>query len=128
MLDFVSEEEKLDLLDACDLLVLPSRSDSFGIVLLEAWFYGKPVVGARAGGIPGLVRDGVDGLLVPFGDETELALSIQKLLLDSEYAGKLGAAGRERVLSEFTWDNKYQLVKAVYEELTGTRKAADAGR
>ncbi len=128
MLDFISEEDKLDLLDACDLLVLPSRSDSFGIVFLEAWFYGKPVVGARAGGIPGLVRDGVDGLLVPFGDETELALSIQKLLLDNEYAGKLGAAGRERVLAEFTWDRKYQVVRAVYEELAGRRKAAGACR
>lgn len=117
MLDYVTESDKRDLLDACDLLVLPSRSDSFGIVFLEAWFYGKPVVGARAGGIPGLVRDGTDGLLVPFGDDRELALAIRKLLLDSEHARKLGRAGRERVLAEFTWDRKYEVVKGVYEEL-----------
>jgi glycogen synthase len=119
MLDFIPDEEKLDLLDACDLLVLPSRSDSFGIVFLEAWFYGKPVVGARAGGIPGLVRDGVDGLLVPFGDAKELALAIRSLLRDSTYAHALGEAGRERVLSEFTWESKYRVVRGVYEELTG---------
>ncbi len=119
MLDFISDEDKLDLLDACSLLALPSRSDSFGIVFLEAWFYGKPVVGARAGGIPGLVRDGVDGLLVPFGDHRELALSIQRLLLDKEYARGLGEAGRERVLEEFTWDSKYRVVRGLYEELTG---------
>lgn len=121
MLDFIGEEDKCDLLDACSLLVLPSRSDSFGIVFLEAWFYAKPVVGALAGGIPGLVRDGVDGLLVPFGDVKELALSIQKLLLDKEYARGLGEAGRERVLSEFTWDEKYRVVKGLYEELTAGR-------
>ncbi|MHB8894867.1 MAG: glycosyltransferase family 4 protein [Candidatus Geothermincolia bacterium] len=119
MLDFIPDEDKLDLLDACSLLALPSRSDSFGIVFLEAWFYGKPVVGADAGGIPGLVRDGVDGLLVPFGDVKELALSIQKLLLDKEYAGGLGNAGRERVLEEFTWDQKYEVVRRLYEELAG---------
>ena len=126
MLDFIPEEDKLDMLDACSLLVLPSRSDSFGIVFLEAWFYGKPVVGALAGGIPGLVRDGVDGLLVPFADVKELALSIQKLLLDKEYARGLGQAGRDRVLAEFTWDEKYAVVKGLYEELTGT--AGGAGR
>lgn len=119
MLDWIPDEEKRDLLAASSLLVLPSRSDSFGIVFLEAWFYGKPVVGARAGGIPGLVRDGVDGLLVPFGDVKELALSIQKLLLDKEYAVRLGTAGRERVLSDFTWDEKYAAVRDLYRELTG---------
>ena len=119
LLDFVSEEDKCDLLDACDLLVLPSRSDSFGIVFLEAWFYSKPVVGAKAGGIPGLVRDGTDGLLVPFGEVRELAISIKKLLQDQEYSRKLGQAGRDRVLSEFTWDKKYKIVKELYEELAG---------
>jgi glycogen(starch) synthase len=118
-LEFISEEDKRDLLDACDLLVLPSRSDSFGIVFLEAWFYGKPVVGASAGGIPGLVRDGVDGLLVPFGETRELALAIKNLLRDQEYSSKLGQAGRDRVLSEFTWDRKYGIVRELYEELAG---------
>ncbi|MBK5092850.1 MAG: glycosyltransferase family 4 protein [Actinobacteria bacterium] len=118
-LDFIGDEDKRDLLDACDLLVLPSRSDSFGIVFLEAWFYAKPVVGAKAGGIPGLVRDGVDGLLVPFGEKTELAVSIKNLLQDQEYSRKLGQAGRDRVLSEFTWDSKYGIVRELYEELAG---------
>ena len=118
-LDFISEEDKRDLLDACDLLVLPSRSDSFGIVFLEAWLYGKPVVGARAGGIPGLVRDGVDGLLVPFGEARELAVSIKKLLQDKDHSRRLGRAGRDRVLSEFTWDRKYGIVMELYEELAG---------
>lgn len=117
VLGYVDDQEKRDLLDACDLLVLPSRSDSFGIVFLEAWFYGKPVVGARAGGIPGLVRDGKDGLLVPFGDSRELALAVRTLLLDHDLARRLGEEGRRRVLADFTWDAKYRVVREVYEEV-----------
>lgn len=117
MLDYISDEEKADLLDACDVLVLPSRTDSFGIVFLEAWFYGKPVIGAEAGGIPGVINDGVDGILVPFGDHRELALAIQKVLKEHEFAAGLGEAGRRKVLNEFTWDRKYASLVAIYEKL-----------
>ncbi|MDD5748235.1 MAG: glycosyltransferase family 4 protein [Actinomycetota bacterium] len=117
ILDYIDDKDKIDLLDACELLVLPSRSDSFGIVFLEAWFYSKPVVGAIAGGIPGVIRDGVDGLLVPFGDEKELALAIKKILEDRELAIKLGNAGRERVLEEFTWDRKFDIIHSLYMRL-----------
>ena len=129
MLDYVTDDEKRDLLDACDLLALPSRSDSFGIVFLEAWFYGKPVVGARAGGIPGLVRDGVDGLLVPFGDVKELALAIKELLDGPgvRAAGSVPPAA-ERVLSEFTWDEKYAVVRdALRGADRGGRAVPDKG-
>lgn len=115
----VTDAEKNDLLAACDLLVLPSRVDSFGIVFLEAWLYGKPVVGANAGGIPDVIRDGRDGLLVPFGDSTALAKAIQRLLEDRSFALELGACGRAQVLAEHTWERKYQLVREVY-----TRAAA----
>jgi len=119
LLDYVTDDDKRDLLDVASVLVLPSRSDSFGIVLLESWFYAKPVIGARAGGIPGVIRDGVDGILVPFGDEKELAVAIRKTLVDRAFARKLGLAGREKVLQEFTWDMKYKIVKSLYEEVCG---------
>ena len=60
---------KQDMLAATDLFVLPSRVDSFGIVYLEAWAYGLPVIGCRAGGVPDVIDDGQDGLLVNYGDE-----------------------------------------------------------
>jgi glycosyltransferase involved in cell wall biosynthesis len=63
-LGVLSEEEKRDFYAGIDLFALPSRSDSFGIVLLEAWANGVPNVGYRAGGIAELIRPGVDGLLV----------------------------------------------------------------
>ncbi|MBN2169058.1 MAG: glycosyltransferase family 4 protein [Actinobacteria bacterium] len=122
MMDYIPEQDKLDLLDACELLVLPSRSDSFGIVFLEAWYYGKPVIGARAGGIPGLVRDEVDGLLVPFGGVKELSAAISALLTDKTLAGSLGEAGRKRVLEHYKWDDKYDIIKALYMELIGGRR------
>ena len=65
LLGFVSESDKHALLTACSFLTLPSHSESFGIVILEAWAHGKAVVAADAGGIPALVTDGYDGLLVP---------------------------------------------------------------
>ncbi|MBK8433624.1 MAG: glycosyltransferase family 4 protein, partial [Chloroflexi bacterium] len=74
------ETTKHSLLRASQFLLLPSRTDSFGIVLLEAWAHGLPVIGARAGGIPGVVTDGQTGVLVPFGEVAALAEASQRLL------------------------------------------------
>jgi len=117
VLGFISEEDKRDLLAACDVLVLPSRTDSFGIVFLEAWLYGKPVIGARAGGIPCVINDGEDGLLVPFGDTAALAKGIGLLLADRTLAARLGENGRRKTLGEMTWASKYALVREVYEHV-----------
>ena len=75
-LGYVSEEEKRDAFAACDLFVMPSRYDSFGIVYLEAWRCGKPVIGARVGAIPEVIDDGKDGLLVDFGNVDQLVSAI----------------------------------------------------
>jgi glycogen synthase len=113
----VTDSEKNDLLAACDLLVLPSRVDSFGIVFMEAWLYGKPVVGANAGGIPDVVEDERDGLLVPFGDANTLARAIQRLLQDRGLASEMGVRGCAKVLAEHTWERKYQMVREVYRRV-----------
>ena len=68
VLGIVSEEDKLDALAACNLMAMPSRTDSLGLIYLESWCYGKPMIGARAGGIPDVIVDGEDGSLVRFGD------------------------------------------------------------
>lgn len=114
ILGVVDEPTKHQLLAACDLLALPSQVDTFGIVLLEAWAYGKPVIGAAVGGIPDLVRAGQDGLLTPFGDVAALAAAIRQLAFDPDLASRLGAAGRKRVLQEFTWDRTYQTLSGIY--------------
>jgi glycogen synthase len=108
---------KLDAYAAADVFAMPSRTDSFGIVYLEAWCYGVPVVGARAGGVPDVIDEGKDGLLVRFGDVEELAGAVGRLLGDRKEARRLGANGRARVVRELTWDHKYAQVRAVYAEL-----------
>jgi glycosyltransferase involved in cell wall biosynthesis len=113
----VDEAEKRDLLAAADVFAMPSRTDSFGIVYLEAWLYRKPVVGARAGGVPDVITDERDGLLVRFGDVDQLAQAIDRILNDKELARRLGRAGYEKTLAKHTWEHKHSLVRRVYEEL-----------
>ncbi len=116
-LPYAPEAVKRDALAAADVFVLPSRTDSFGIVFLEAWCYGVPVIGAHAGGIPDVITDGSDGLLVRFGDVAGLAQAIRSILDDRALARRLGAAGREKTLRSLTWDHVYARARAVYAEV-----------
>lgn len=119
LLGFVDKKTQADVLAAADLLALPSRTDSFGIVFLDAWANGKPVIGANAGGIPGVVSDGVDGLLVPFGDAPALAIALRRLLDDPALAHRMGEAGRRKVMEKYTWDRIVAQVDDLYEQLLG---------
>ncbi len=122
LLGTVSDEEKRDLLAACDLLAMPSRTDSFGIVYLEAWACGKPVVGAKTWGVMDVIDDGKDGLLVPFGDIPALSEAIDHLLDDPRDARRMGEAGRTKALSQHTWARKYPAIRDLYLAL-GERQA-----
>ncbi len=104
LLGLIDEATKKDAYAACDVFVMASSADSFGTVYLEAWLYGKPVIGANAGGVPEVVSPGLDGLLVTFGRHVELSDAISKLLADGELRRRLGDAGRRMVLAEYTWD------------------------
>src|SRR5207244_1385587 len=106
----LDEEQKRDFFAGIDVFALPSRSDSFGLVLPEAWANGAPCVGYRAGGIPWVIRDGVDGLLVRCGDLEGLANALCRLALDGEVRQRLGEAGRQRI-GEFDWEAKLHLVR-----------------
>jgi glycogen synthase len=111
----LDDGEKHDLLAASTVLVLPSRDDSFGIVLLEAWLHGKPVIGARAGGIPAVVQEGETGLLVPYGDPLALAEAMAWLLDHPGEAAALGSRGREATQRCWTWDAVYRRLRLAYE-------------
>jgi glycosyltransferase involved in cell wall biosynthesis len=116
-LQYVSEKEKKDAFDACDVFVMPSRSDSYGFVYLEAWSRGKPVIGARIGAIPEVIRDGVDGFLVKFNDATELAQKLLLLLKDEALRKKLGLNGKLRVLEKHDLKITINKIKSVYEQV-----------
>jgi glycosyltransferase involved in cell wall biosynthesis len=120
-LGFISDEDKRDLNAAGQVFSMPSRTDSFGIVYLEAWLNGVPVIGARAGGVPEIITDGTDGYLIEFGDAAALANRITLLLKRPEAAHDMGQAGRRKVLAEHTWDHKISRIAEIYKELVGTR-------
>jgi len=116
-LGLTDEATKRDAFAACDVFVMASSVDSFGTVYLEAWLYGKPVIGAEAGGIPDVVSSGRDGLLVRFGHPQELAEAVSLLLADAELRRKMGEAGRGKVLDEYTWDAVFGLLARVIDPL-----------
>lgn len=111
----VSEAEKHALLAACALLLLPSRTDALGLVLLEAWQHARPVIGARAGGIPGVIDDGQNGLLVEYGDAPALAAAIASLLHRPEAAKAMGQAGQQKVAAAYTWEQVADRAEALYQ-------------
>jgi len=124
LLGYISEKEKRDLLAAGDVFAMPSRTDSFGIVYLEAWLYKKPVVGALAGGVPDVISDNEDGYLVPFGDAERLAEVLHRLLADPAQAQRLGARGYEKAVTQHSWSRKYAAIQAIYEHLTSRSQSA----
>lgn len=112
----VDEATKHALLEESSVLLLPSQAESFGIVILEAWQHEIPVIGARAGGIPGVVDDGENGLLVPFGDVSALTAAMHRLLTSETLRCQLGRRGQEKVQREYSWDRVAERVLAVYDE------------
>lgn len=112
------------LMDRFDLLVLPSLSEGTPLVVLEAMAAGVPVVASDVGGIPGQIRNGQEGLLVPPGDPMALSQACIELLSDPGRARQLGANGRQRAASCFDHETMVHRIEAVYQAVL----AGAAGR
>jgi glycosyltransferase involved in cell wall biosynthesis len=117
MIDDFAEQAKPQILAACDLFVLPSGYESFGIAFVEAWACGKPVIGARIGAVQAVIDDGRDGLLVAYQDADDLARAILELLSDPQRRAAMGKAGRQKVLENYTWEIVADRVRAVYTKI-----------
>lgn len=98
------DDDKAALLSACDVVALPSRDESFGMVIAEAWSARRPVVAADIPAVRCVIRPGVDGELVPVGDADRVAEEVLTLLADPARRHRYGAAGRRRVEDELAWD------------------------
>ena len=105
----LNDAERRDFYAAIDVFALPSRSDSFGLVFLEAWANGVPVIGYRAGGVVDVVRQQQDGLLVPCGHIDKLSAAVRRLVNDAGERADWGRAGRERLSRDFRWDDKLRI-------------------
>jgi phosphatidylinositol alpha-1,6-mannosyltransferase len=115
----LNDDELVKIYHACDLLVLPVIAttddvEGFGIVLLEAAAAGKPVVAARAGGIPDAVEDGKSGILVEAGNYDRLGHATVDLLRDEERRLTMGAYAKQRLSERFTWDKIVPLYETAF--------------
>jgi glycosyltransferase involved in cell wall biosynthesis len=112
------------LMRALDVFVVPSRHEGLPVALLEAMTLGRPVVATAVGGVPEVVRDGVNGLLVPPEDPAALAEGIVRLLRDHELASRLAARAVETVEESFTAARAGEQILAVYEQVLRARRPA----
>jgi glycogen synthase len=94
-------QQKANLLHLTDLFVLPSKFEAFGIVFLEAWICGAPVLGSNRGAMPEVI--GNDGIVAEYGDVNDLAAKIGWALVDKHKLKSMGASGKEKVLRQYTW-------------------------
>jgi len=110
----VSAETRLAALNACDCLVMPSGAEAFGLVYLEAWAVGKPVIGARTSAVGNLITEGKDGCLVSPGSSGELAERITHLAEHPTLAREMGEGGRSKVARRYTLDRIGDMVEGIY--------------
>lgn len=105
------------------IFVLPSASESFGLAVLEAMAAGLPAVATRAGGLPEVVRDGVDGFLHPVGDVDAMARSVDRLLASPELRRRMGAAARRRAAA-FAEGPVVAAYREIYRDAGALERAA----
>jgi glycosyltransferase involved in cell wall biosynthesis len=96
----ISDSEMVTLYEKCEAFVLPSGKEGFGIVFLEAMFFGAPVIAAAAKGALDVVRDEETGLLVRFGDSIAVRQAIERVLGDRPLRDRLCRAGRATVVGD----------------------------
>lgn len=101
----------------CAILVLPSRSEAMGRILLEAMAAGKPRIGAAVDGIPTVIDSGVDGFLFEPGNIRDMADKLRLLMGDAGLRAGLGAAGRRRAINDFSGERYYERLNDFYAEI-----------
>jgi glycosyltransferase involved in cell wall biosynthesis len=117
----VSEAELLSRYAACDLLVAPSRYESFGLTLVEAMIFAKPCIACAVGGMAEVVQDGETGLLIPPGSSDALTGAVLALARDPDRRRRMGEAGRRRYTALFTAD---RMVTATAQALSRLKTGA----
>lgn len=117
IIDNFTEAEKYHIYAACDLFVTISRSESFGIVYLEAWAAKKPVIGGRIGAVESLISENHDGLLVNCGQVEKLATAILSLLQNKQLSQRLAENGYTKVQREYSWPVVTRKLRRTYEHV-----------
>lgn len=114
-LDAPEDPEKFDMLAASNIFVLTSKSESFGIVYLEAWIQKIPVIAARIDIMKEIISEGVDGELVEFDNITELSQKIKGLLENKKKRDMMGESGNAKVYERYTWDKIFNILNKYFD-------------
>jgi glycosyltransferase involved in cell wall biosynthesis len=118
---FLPQRDMPEFYGALDVLAHPSIEEPFGLAVVEAMASERPVVAINGGGIPEIIRDGCDGLLVPAEQPPAMAEAITRLLDNPAFAAQLGQAGRQRVVDSFTPERQAEVMLEVYEHVLSRR-------
>jgi len=112
---FISDNDLVAALRSSDVVVVPSRSEPFGIIALEAMAAGVPLVVSRVGGLAEIVEDSVDGIEVEPNSPSAIAAATVRILSDRELAARLAARGEEKARM-YSWENVAKRTLGVYQE------------
>lgn len=117
-LGYISDEQRVDLFNACDIVAITSRNEPFGMVLLEAWSAAKPAVTTDVGGLAENIENFKDGIKVYMNPES-VAWGINYSINDAEGLRRMGWSGRAKVDKEFAWPRISEKAEKVYDQLEG---------
>jgi glycosyltransferase involved in cell wall biosynthesis len=113
----ISDQELAALLASAEVMAVPSLYEGFSLPTVEAMSCGTPIIASRAGALPEVVgEEQACGVLVEPGDPEAIASALRELLSSPERRAQMGAAGRQRALTRFSWTSVAQATTAVYAE------------
>jgi glycosyltransferase involved in cell wall biosynthesis len=115
----LTQDEMVGWYRRASIFINPSIMDDFGIVNLEALACGTPVIASDSGGMTDIVKNGVNGLLVPPNDPKQLAIALEKLLESEKLREEYGRNGRRLVEEHFSWDMIARKAARIYEKTVG---------
>jgi len=119
---FIVRDELPNYYRECDLFVLPSVNEGFGLTLAEAMLNRRPVIGADSGGIPDLIEEGRTGLLFPEGDSGKLAEAMKRILKDDRFAKRIAENGYQYVRRNLSSKRIGERMLTVYREALKEKK------
>lgn len=121
LLDDFADADAPSIMDACDILTLPSVEDSFGMVMIEAWMCGKPVIGGDIASTRCIIDPGVDGWIVKPFDASDLAAKILDLLANPGKRASFGERGQKKVLERYTTERVTDTWEATFQKVASGR-------
>ena len=123
----VLDSEKYAYYDMCDIFVMPSTAEGFGLVYVEAAAFGKPSIGCDVMGVPEAILDGQTGILVEPEDTDALVEAVLRLLRDGKERLRMGRNGQHRVETKLSWRASAEKYQEIIRDVTKGRRRGKAG-